>query len=69
MAPGLGLYLDELFFEGYNTKQEAELLKSKKNKSNNKVQESAAVEAGTEASVSGLLRELMYFNICNSLLV
>ena len=24
MAPGLGLYLDELFFEGYNSKQDAE---------------------------------------------
>jgi hypothetical protein len=38
MAPGLGLYLDEVFFEAYNTKQEAELLfeskqKSKKSKS------------------------------------
>ena len=25
MAPGLGLYLDEVFFEGYNAKQETEL--------------------------------------------
>jgi hypothetical protein len=25
MAPGLGLYLDEVFFEGYNAKQENEL--------------------------------------------
>ena len=66
MAPGLGLYLDELFFEGYNTKQEAEILKSKKNKSNYKgqlqVAASTAVEIETEISVSEIPLELMYYN-------
>ena len=66
MAPGLGLYLDELFFEGYNTKQEAEILKSKKNKSNNKgqlqVAASTAVEIEIEISVSEIPLESMYYN-------
>ena len=66
MAPGLGLYLDELFFEGYNTKQEAEIMKSKKMKSNNKVQSlvaaSTAVETETEISVSEIPLEQIYYN-------
>jgi hypothetical protein len=51
MAPGLGLYLDEVFFEAYNTKQEAELLFESKQKS--KKSSSASTSAKTEGDGEG----------------
>jgi hypothetical protein len=51
MAPGLGLYLDEVFFEAYNTKQEAELLFESKQKS--KKSSSASTSAKTEGEGEG----------------
>jgi hypothetical protein len=56
MAPGVGLYLDELFFDGYNKKQDEELRKeqNKKNKKNKKSSSSAAGEE--ERAVGEVLR-------------
>jgi hypothetical protein len=51
MAPGLGLYLDEVFFEAYNSKQEAELLFESKQKS--KKSSSASTSAKTEGEGEG----------------
>ena len=51
MAPGLGLYLDEVYFEAYNTKQEGELLLMSKRKSKQSSSASASAKAEGEVEV------------------
>ena len=63
MAPGLGLYLDEVFFEGYNAKQEAELFfvtqrLEKKEKSGKKVD--AKTEGESEERVRYFLNIFVF---------
>lgn len=64
MAPGLGLYLDELFFEGYNMKQEAELLRMSNRKPKLPVAAGGGGGGDTEETVSMVL---LLTILCSSL--
>lgn len=55
MAPGVGLYLDELFFEGYNKKQDEEH-KTEIRKQNKKNKKSSGPEGEGERVVGEVLR-------------
>ena len=61
MAPGLGLYLDEVFFEGYNAKQENELkFISKQDEKKAKKEK----KGGTEIEGEGEERVRYKFDYC-----
>lgn len=70
MAPGLGLYLDELYFEAYNTKIENEIKKTnnkqKQQQKANSDSSSNNNEDSNEDSVSR--RGLFYFRSKNEMI-
>jgi hypothetical protein len=77
MAPGLGLYLDEVFFEGYNAKQENELKfiskqdekKAKKEKKGGTETEGEGEERVRFKFDCSILYNLLLVCRCNSLLL